>query len=150
MFDQRGAGRSLSDHPFELVGERMTLLEDLLGAASELQRVAFVRHAKPPDGHAFHPLGSGPELVTPCDVVGRARRQHLDVRVPGEMFGDVAGVQLRAAVDRLTVALNDDGDLHWVSSVSGGLAGGGISGSDGCAGAPAKLSRSSLALVSGA
>ena len=32
--------------------------------------------------------------------------------VSGEMFGDVAGMKLCAAVDRRSVALNDDRQLH--------------------------------------
>ena len=40
------------------------------------------------------------QLVAPRDVVGRARRQDLDLGVTREMLGDVARVQLGAAVDR--------------------------------------------------
>src|SRR5207247_8632771 len=57
-------------------------------------------------------------IFPPRDVVGGARRQHLDLRVFGEMFGDVTRVQLRAAVDRLAVALNDDGQFHCSSTRS--------------------------------
>ena len=39
----------------------------------------------------------------------------LDLGVFGEMFGNVAGVELRAAIDCLTVALNNDGKLHCCS-----------------------------------
>jgi len=61
---------------------------------------------------AVHLSDAGLELVSPCDVIGGARRQDLDLAVTCEMLGDVARMQLGAAVNRLTVALNDDRDLH--------------------------------------
>ena len=69
-------------------------------------------HAEAAHRHAVDPFDAGGELVAPRDVVGGARRQDLDLGVAREMFGDVARVQLRAAVDRLAVALNDDRELH--------------------------------------
>ena len=38
-----------------------------------------------------------------------------DLGVFGEVFGNVACVELRAAIDCLTVALNNDGKLHCCS-----------------------------------
>src|SRR6185436_10021740 len=67
-----------------------------------------------------HLLDARLQLVAPGDVIGRARRDDLDVPVAREMLGDIAGVQLGAAVDRLSVPLNDDGDLHCASVSSGG------------------------------
>ena len=72
-------------------------------------------HAKPAHRHAVDSLDAGRQLVAPRDVVGRAGRQDLDLGVAGEVLGDVARVQLGAAVDCLTVALNDDRELHCCS-----------------------------------
>ena len=77
------------------------------------ERIALVLHAKAPHRNAVDLSRRPAELVAPRDVVGRARRQDLDVGVPREVLGDVAGVQLGAAVDCLAVALNDDRELHW-------------------------------------
>ena len=76
-------------------------------------------HAETPDRDAVDAVHARLELVAPRDVIGGARREDFDLRVSGEMFGDVARVQLGAAVDRLSVALSDDGELHCWSSVSG-------------------------------
>src|SRR5262249_14757510 len=84
-----------------------------------------------------------------------ARRENLDVAVAGQMLRDVARVKLGAAVDRLAVPLYDDRDSHWESSApesvsegpgeasAAGCSGAGT-GSDGCAAAPLRVSRSSL------
>ena len=98
--------------PRELVGERVGLLEHPRGSLPEETRIALVLHTEPAHRHVVDALDAGRELVAPRDVIGRARREHLDLGVPGEMLGDVPGVQLGAAVDRLPVSLNDDGELH--------------------------------------
>ncbi len=64
------------------------------------------------------PAGSS---LLPGDVVARAGREDLDLGVPREAFGDVARVQLGAAVDVRAVALDDDRELH--ESESAALAG---------------------------
>ena len=84
-------------------------------ASPNTQRIALVLHAEPADRHAVDCLDAGRQLVAPRHVVGRAGRQHLDLAVTREVLGDVARVQLGAAVDRLAVALNDDRDLHCAS-----------------------------------
>ena len=134
VIDQRRTVRPFGVHPVELVPERVPVLEHPIGAAGEQMRITFVLDAKPPDGYAVDGLDAGGERVPPRDVVGGARRQHLDLCVFGEMFGDVTRVQLRAAVDRLAVALNDDGQFH-CSSTSGGLSPPSDRGSLGCASA---------------
>src|SRR5207302_6626652 len=69
----------------------------------------------PPHGDAVHLLDARLELVTPCHVIGRARGEHFDLRVPREVLGDVPRMELGAAVHRRPVALDDDGDLHCAS-----------------------------------
>ena len=115
VVDERRAGRAFGVEPVELVAERVPLFEDAIGQPPEDARIALVLDAKAPDGHAVDRLDAGRQLVPPRDVVGGARGQHLDLGVTGEVFGDVAGVQLGAAVDRLAVALNDDRELHCAS-----------------------------------
>ena len=66
----------------------------------------------------LHLLGACRQLVPPGHVVAGARGHHLDVGVPREPFGDVACVQLRAAVDVSAVALNRDRELHESDEVS--------------------------------
>ena len=90
----------------------MPLLEDAIRSLAEHQRIALVLHLEAPDRHAVDLLDAGRQLVAPRDVVGRAGGEHFDLPMTREMLGDVARVQLGAAVDRLTVALNDDRDLH--------------------------------------
>ena len=90
----------------------MRLVEDEVGAPAEIEGIAFVLDAESADRHAVDRFDAGWQLVAPRDVVGGARGQHLDLGVAGEVLGDVAGVQLGAAVDRLAVALNDDRELH--------------------------------------
>ena len=73
-------------------------------------------------------LNARRELVAPRHVIGRARGEDFDLRVPRQMFGDVPRMELGAAVHRLPVALDDDGDLHCGSGSplrSGAGAGGG-------------------------
>jgi hypothetical protein len=60
------------------------------------------------------------QLVLPRDVIVMgARRQHLDLDVRGEVFGDVARVLFGAAVDVGAVPLDDDRDLHCSPSSDG-------------------------------
>src|SRR5258706_5047583 len=73
-------------------------------------------HRKAAYRHAVDTIASGGELVAPRDVVGGAGRQHLDLGVTAEMFGDVPRVELGSAVDRLAVALDNDRELHCGSS----------------------------------
>ena len=112
VVDQGGRRRTFGVEPVQLVAERVRLLEDAIGPAPEEPRIALAFHAKPPHRHAVDRFDPGRQLVAPRHVVGGARRQDLDLGMLGEMFGDVARVELRAAVDRLSVALNDDRDLH--------------------------------------
>ena len=67
---------------------------------------------KPADGNAVHDFHPGRKLVAPRHVVARARREHVNGGVPGQVLGDVAGVQLGAAVDVGAVALHHDSELH--------------------------------------
>ena len=79
---------------------------------AELERLAFVRDRKASHRDAVDLLDAGRQLVAPGDVVARAGRDDFDLGVPREPLGDVARVQLRAAVDVGAVALNDDRELH--------------------------------------
>ena len=107
-----GAGRSFAVEPGELVGDRVRVVEHRARPSPELERPALVRDRKPSDRDAVDLLDPGRQLVAPGDVVARTGRDHLDLGVPGEMFSDVARVQLRSAVDVGAVALNDDRELH--------------------------------------
>ena len=71
-----------------------------------------MRDRKAPHRDAVDLLDAGRQLVAPGDVVAGAGRQDLDLGVPREVLGDVARVQLRAAVDVGAVALDDDRELH--------------------------------------
>src|SRR5262245_14118428 len=122
----------------------MLFLEDPIGAPSEHARIALVTHPEPVNGDAVQLVDAGLQLVPPRDVVGRARREDVDLRVAREVFRDVAGVKFCAAVDRLAVSLDDDGELHCVSGSGTGRP----TGSDGCESAPVNCSRSSVITVS--
>ena len=52
------------------------------------------------------------EVIAPRHVVGGAGGEDFDLSVAREMLGNVPRMQLRAAVDRLAVPLDDDGELH--------------------------------------
>ena len=112
VVNQGGGGWTLGVEPVQLVAERVRLLEDAIGSTSEQSGIAFAFHAKPAHGDTVDGFDAGRQLVAPRHVVRRARREDLDLRVFGEMLGDVAGMELGAAVDRLPVSLNDDRDLH--------------------------------------
>ena len=144
---QRTARGSLSVDPAELVRQRMGLVEHTIRLLGEPVGIALPLHAKPPHRHAVDRLDAGGALVAPRHVVGRARRQHFDVGVPCEVFRDVAGVELRAAIDVRSISLDDDGDFHCDSSSpsesrseSAGVAGV----SDRCDSAPVNVLRSSV------
>src|SRR5262249_54431185 len=98
--------------PVELVAERVPLFEHAIRSLAEDLRVALVFHREAANGDAVHLLDTGLELVTPRDVIGRARREHVDLRVARQVLRDVARVQLGATADRLPVPLYDDGELH--------------------------------------
>ena len=51
-------------------------------------------------------------MVPPGQVVGGARREHLDVGVARQPFRYVSRVKFRASADVRAVALNHDGKLH--------------------------------------
>src|SRR5437763_122562 len=96
----------------------MAFLEDAIGSPSKELGIAFVRHRKPAHRHAIHLLEPRRQLIAPRDVVGRARREDLDVTVPREMLRHIPRVQLGATVDRVAVPLYDNRDLHCPSSES--------------------------------
>src|ERR1043166_7792819 len=73
------------------------------------------RHAEPAHEDAVHLFGAGLVGVRPRRVAARARREHFHFRVLDQMFGDVAGVKLAAAVYGRAVTLNDDRQFHGVS-----------------------------------
>ena len=75
-------------------------------------RIAFAAHREAPHRDAVDLLDAGRPLVSPRHVVARAGRDDLDLRVPRQPLGDVARVQLGAAVDVGTVSLDDDCQLH--------------------------------------
>ena len=124
VVDERRARRTFLVEPVELVLKRVTMVEHPFGSAPEDERIALAPDAESPDRDAVDALDADVERVPPGHVVRRAGGQDFDLAVPGEMFRDVPRVQLRAAVDRRAVALDDDRDLHWsVSASEGGAAG---------------------------
>src|SRR5688572_23764093 len=90
----------------------MRLVENPPGAPPELVRVALVLHRKTPDADAVDTLDTWRPLVSPGHVIARARGDDLDLGMAREALGDVACMQLRAAVDVGAVALDDDRELH--------------------------------------
>tara|TARA_B100001971_G_C18200806_1_gene544455 strand:+ start:857 stop:1471 length:615 start_codon:yes stop_codon:yes gene_type:complete len=130
----------------------MRLLEHLLGPLAEISDVAFAADRKSSDPQTIYPVEPGVKLVAPCNVVGRAGREHLDLGVSSEMFRDIPGMQLRATVQVGAIALDDDGKPHCSSvpvspsgdgcatvSVAGAAAGAGASLGPGVGGARADL-----------
>src|SRR4026209_1134158 len=108
----------------------MRLRENFLGPLRELDRISLGGDTETVDRNAVNDVAAFRQLVFPRDVIAmRARRQHLDLDVPGEVFRDITRMLLGAAVDIGAVALNDDRDLHCrSSSESGALGAGGASG----------------------
>src|SRR6188508_78911 len=112
--------------------------EDLLRPFRELDRIAFDRHGETVHRNAVNDFPARWKLVLPRNVVAvRARRQHLDRHVPGEMLGNIPRMLLGAAIDVGAVPLDDDRDLHCRSSSpgSGVLSVSGIAGTSGKSGA---------------
>src|SRR5690348_12389464 len=91
-------------------------LEDQRGTTPEVVFVARPRHGKPPHADPVDRVEAFRKLVLPGDVVARARRQDLDVGVPGQTFRDVSRVELGAAADVRAVALNNNCELHWAGA----------------------------------
>ena len=91
---------------------RVRGLEYLLGAPRKNLDVALVGHGEAMDRDAVDDLDAGGVFVVPRDVIARARREDGDLCVRRKMLGDVARVQLGAAVDVGAVPLHDDGELH--------------------------------------
>ena len=113
MVDERRTGRTFFVQPFELVGNRVRVAKHVLGVPSEDERVALAldREATHPD--AVDVLDAGCQLVAPRDVVAGAGGQHFDLGVTSEMLRQVPRMKLSAAVDRPSVSLYDDRELHW-------------------------------------
>src|SRR5262249_50558930 len=115
MAHETAADRAFGLNPLQLVVERMCLVED---ARAELRRrrpAARLRDAEAADANAVDRVGAGLEFVGPRLLVARARREHFDVGMVDEMFGDVAGLEFCAAMYGRAVALNDKRQLHGVS-----------------------------------
>jgi len=124
VFDQRGTGRSFRLEPGELIAERMRFGEDLLRPFRELDRIALDRNGKAVHRDAVNDLAARWKFVLPRNVVAmRARGQHLDLDVPGEVLGNIPRMLLGAAVDVGAVPLNDDRDFHCRSSSESGALG---------------------------
>src|SRR5947208_959165 len=90
----------------------MWLFEDLLRSSGKNLHVAFECNREPMDGNAVDLFNARGIRVAPRDVVAGAGRQHCDLRVTGEMLGDVPCVQFSAAVDLGAVSLHNDCELH--------------------------------------
>ena len=90
----------------------MRLVEHQPRPTTEVERLPLATDRKTANGHAVDGLDARLELVAPADVVARARCHHLDLRMPCQAFRDVAGVQLRSAVDIGAVALDDYREVH--------------------------------------
>ena len=113
---ERRARWSLGVEPSKFVGERMRLLKYVRRLPAERHEIPFVLHAEAPHRNAIDALLRGPRLVAPGDVIARVRGQHIHFGVTREVLGDVSRVEFRAAVNRLTVSLDDDRELHCSSS----------------------------------
>ena len=83
-------------------------MEDAFRQPSERNRIALVLDAESAHRQVIDLLDTLRQLVLPRHVVDGARREHLDVGVPGEPLGDIPRVQFGAAVDGVAVPLNDD------------------------------------------
>ena len=85
-----------------------------MGEAKTIRRICGntahreAAHGEAADLDAVDLLGAGFVLIRPCDVVIGAGRQDFDVGVMREVFGDVTGVKLRAAVNALAHIDGDD------------------------------------------
>src|SRR5688572_25802406 len=90
----------------------MRLVKHPPGAAPELVRIALVPDGKSPDGDAVDAIDTGRPFVAPGDVITGARGDNLHLGVAREALGDVARMQLRAAVDIGVVALDDHREFH--------------------------------------
>src|SRR5512136_513681 len=82
-----------------------------------------LRAARPGYGKSSHPdtvddLLIGRKVVLPGNVVDGLGRQHFGLGVFLQVLGDPAAVELGAAVDLETVALDDQGQLHSKTSRS--------------------------------
>src|SRR3954471_7415530 len=83
---------------------------------AERVQIAFVSDRESPDRDAVDPLTRDPRLIFPGDVIAGVRGQYVDISVTREMLGDVPRVELCTTVDRVTVSLDDDRQLHCSSS----------------------------------
>ena len=112
VVDERRTRRPLGIEPREFVGEGMCFLEDLARAPAEVEWLTFPGHRKASHGDAVDGLEARLQLVAPADVVAGAGCDDFDLGVPGEALGDIARVQLGAAVDVSAVALSDNREFH--------------------------------------
>src|SRR5918993_5942829 len=90
----------------------MCMVEDAVRPAAEVGGVSLLIDSEPPHRNVVHEFRSCRIIVAPGDVIASACRQHLDLRVLRKMLGDVASVQLGAAVDLGAIALHHDSELH--------------------------------------
>ena len=112
VVNHRGAGRTLTVEPPDLVGHRVRVVEHAPGTPAELIRIALVSNGKSTDRDAVDLFDPGRPLVAPRHVVTRAGRDDLDLGVPREPLGHVARMELCATVDVRAVALDHDRELH--------------------------------------
>ena len=75
-------------------------------------------HREPPHPDPVDPFLVGRNGVLPGDVIDGLGRQDFDLGVFLQVLGDPAAVELGAAVDLETVALDDQGQLHSRTSCS--------------------------------
>src|SRR5688572_18795446 len=90
----------------------MRVIEHTIGPSAEHKRIAGVVDSKPAHGHAIHHFRARRIVVSPRDIVARAGRQYVNLGVLRQVLGDIAGMQLGAAVDVGAVALHHDSELH--------------------------------------
>src|SRR4030095_42684 len=119
-------------------------LEHSVRPLFEFDRVALTGDGKAAHVDAFDRLDAFGQLVLPRDVVTGAGREDFDLDVGCEMLGHVPSMLFGAAVDLGAVPLNDDRDLHWLSS-EGSSGASGVTSKSSCeASSPASNRSSSI------
>src|SRR5436190_8278352 len=96
IFEQAGRPRPELLHPFDFVVTCMPVREDPLGVTSELARVAHARRRETSDRDATGAIGALGIFVLPRRVVLRARREHVDLMMFRQLFGDQPALILDA------------------------------------------------------
>ena len=109
---QLGGVGALFVHPFDFVCFGMRILQKLILKSSESVGISFLIHRESADHDSVDFFNAGWINIPPGDVILSATGEHFHFHVPCQVFGNIAAMKLRPAVNFESIPLDYKCDAH--------------------------------------